>query len=184
MNDVKTEEMTIPVPGGYVFVKTWIPDQNIAQAPLILLHDSLGSVAQWRDFPVYLAKQLSRKVIAYDRLGFGKSSSREMLPSIDFVSEESEIYFPYIKEGLSIKKFVLMGHSVGGGMAINIAANDTDCLGVATISAQAFVEEMTLRGITQAKEMFSNPEQVAKLEKWHGEKAGWVLRAWTDCIFR
>lgn len=180
MRNMKVEKKTVAVPGGNISVKSWIPEQGAEEPPLILLHDSLGSIAQWRDFPAVLAEALSRKVIAYDRLGFGQSSAREGLPSIDFVSEESTACFPCLKQALSIKNYVLLGHSVGGAMAITIAANDSDCDGVITISAQAFVEELTLKGIRQAGNLFSDPAQVEKLQKWHGDKAQWVLRAWID----
>ena len=65
-------------------------------------------------------------------------------------------------------------------MAINIASQDADCLAVVTVSAQAFVEDLTANGIKEAKEMFMQPGQIERLEKWHGSKAKWVLHAWTD----
>ena len=54
------------------------------------------------------------------------------------------------------------------------------CVAVITESSQAFIEELTLIGIRQAKLTFQNPERIEKLEKWHGQKAEWVLRAWVD----
>lgn len=65
-------------------------------------------------------------------------------------------------------------------MAINIAALDNQCDAVITIAAQPFVEEITLRGIQVAKEFFQDPKQMEKLGKWHGDKAEWVFKAWTD----
>ncbi|MCG7639779.1 MULTISPECIES: alpha/beta fold hydrolase [Alteromonas] len=168
---IQTSEHLVTVPGGNVFVKRWTPETLSSESPIILLHDSLGSVAQWRDFPERLSQKLSRSVIAYDRLGFGQSSSRTELPSVDFISEEANLYFPALKEALSIERYILLGHSVGGGMALNIAATDTDCEALVSIAAQAFVKEVTLRGIAQAKTVFDKPEQMAKLEKWHGSKA-------------
>ena len=65
-------------------------------------------------------------------------------------------------------------------MAINIAANDKECDGLVTLAAQAYVEDITLNGIIQAKKIFAQPGQIARLEKWHPQKASWVLSAWTD----
>lgn len=180
MAELHTKELSLTTPAGCLNAKVWTPKQTIVTTPLVLLHDSLGSVAQWRDFPALLAQRLSRRVIAYDRLGFGQSSARQQLPSIHFIAEEAEIYFPILKKALSLNEFLLLGHSVGGGMAINIAACDPDCVGIITIAAQAFVEALTLQGIRHTQEVFSDPVQIAKLEKWHGEKANWVLRAWTE----
>jgi pimeloyl-ACP methyl ester carboxylesterase len=146
----------------------------------LLLHDSLGSVDLWRDFPEQLADYLSRVVFAYDRLGFGKSSARDAQPSKSFIWEEADVYFPYIKKGLSIDKHILFGHSVGGAMSIAIAAIQTDCVAVITEAAQAFVEDLTVSGIKSAQKNFKKRGQVKRLEKWHGNKAEWVLKAWMD----
>ncbi|WP_077285409.1 alpha/beta fold hydrolase [Cognaticolwellia aestuarii] len=170
----------IATPYGEIYIKQWIPENAYDKPALILVHDSLGSVELWKDFPAILSERLSRRVIAYDRLGFGRSFARNELPSVNFIEEEALIYFPLIKEALSISHYLLLGHSVGGAMAITIAANDPDCLGAITISAQAFVEELTLSGISNAKAFFAQPVQMKRLEKYHGKKTQWVLSAWID----
>jgi pimeloyl-ACP methyl ester carboxylesterase len=176
---IHTEEYCVGVPGGNVHVKKWVPEKTTSQVPVVMLHDSLGSVDLWRDFPEILARTLCRPVIAYDRLGFGKSGPRQEPPSLSFIEEEASTYFPAVKSGLGISEYILFGHSVGGGMSIVIASGDKDCRGVVTVAAQAFVEELTKRGIEQAKKEFEHPGQFGRLEKWHGEKARWVLDAWT-----
>lgn len=174
------ETFKVEVPGGRVYVKKWVPGRDSGKAPVVLLHDSLGCVDLWRDFPEKLADSLSRCVYAYDRLGFGRSDRREALPSRGFIEEEASTYFPAIKDQLSVENYALLGHSVGGGMAINIASQDSDCRGVVTVSAQAFVEDLTIDGIRKSKQMFEQPGQIERLVKWHEQKAKWVLRAWTD----
>jgi len=180
MNNIKIEEFKVKIAGGSVYVKKWTPEIVLTQSPLILLHDSLGSVDLWRDFPSILAENLARCVVAYDRLGFGQSDARNELPSAEFIEEEAVNYFPAIKKCLSIQHYSLFGHSVGGAMAINIASRDPDCEAVITVSAQAFVEELTIKGIEDAKQLFEHPEQIARLVKWHGSKATWVLHAWIN----
>lgn len=180
MRTMEARELEIEDPIGRIYAKMWAPETAASEVPIILLHDSLGSVDQWRDFPGILAGTTSRKVIAYDRLGFGKSGARREPPSIEFIQEESTTYFPVVKKRLSITKYILFGHSVGGAMSISIAARDTDCLAVVTMASQAFVEDRTVRGIEEARTMFDQPGQVERLQRWHGGKAGWVLKAWTD----
>ncbi|MFS6991914.1 alpha/beta fold hydrolase, partial [Escherichia coli] len=85
--------------------------------PIILLHDSLGSVELWRDFPERLAEITGRQIIAYDRLGFGQSSPHPDFLDIDFVKNEAIEGFSVIIEQFKIQDFMVMGHSVGGGMA-------------------------------------------------------------------
>jgi len=172
-------ESKVETPDGYLYIKEWIPEQPLSEVPLIMLHDSLGCIGLWRSFPELLARKLSRHIITYDRLGFGKSTARSELPSIDFIKEEASVFFPTIKKHCSIDKYMLLGHSVGGGMSLNIAATDKDCIAVVSISAQAFVEDLTLKGIVDAKKMFNKPGQIDRLKKWHGDKAPWVLNAWT-----
>jgi pimeloyl-ACP methyl ester carboxylesterase len=145
----------------------------------VLLHDSLGSVAQWRDFPAALAAATASEVIAYDRLGFGKSAARRERPSADFVTDEAVRFFPALRRALGLTRFALLGHSVGGAMALAIAAAEHDgCAAVITEAAQAFVEERTLEGIRAARTELERPEQFARLTRWHGAKARWVLDAW------
>lgn len=180
MSIIKIEEFKVEVPGGKIYARKWLPLETLSDIPLVLLHDSLGCVDLWRDFPEILAKNLSLNVIAYDRLGFGKSDARSELPSLNFIEEESIKYFPVIKSGMSISEYILFGHSVGGGMSINIASRDNDCKGVVTVASQAYVEELTVRGIEKTKMKFGQPGQIGRLEKWHAKKAKWVLQAWTD----
>ncbi|NRA53050.1 MAG: alpha/beta hydrolase [Gammaproteobacteria bacterium] len=180
MSRINIEEFKVDITGANVYVRKWTPIITLTDSPIFLLHDSLGCVDLWKDFPSFLAEKLSRPVIAYDRLGFGQSDPRDELPSIEFIAEEAIKYFPAIKHHLSIQHYALLGHSVGGGMAINIAARDPDCEAVITVSAQAFVEDLTIKGIEDAKKNFEQPGQLSRLEKWHGSKAAWVLRAWTD----
>jgi pimeloyl-ACP methyl ester carboxylesterase len=159
-------------------VRRWSPGHG-KHAPIVLLHDSLGSVDQWRDFPEALAKVTTRQVVAYDRLGFGRSTQRPERPSVDFISQEAETFFPALQRALGISRFALFGHSVGGAMALVIAASLREaCEAVVTEAAQAFVEPRTLAGIRAAQAEFEDPEQFEKLAKWHGEKARWVLDAW------
>jgi pimeloyl-ACP methyl ester carboxylesterase len=170
----------VRVPGGSLFVRRW-HTLHPAHPPIILLHDSLGSVEQWRDFPGALALAAGRDVVAYDRLGFGRSSPRAARPSFEFIEEEARSYFPAVRQVLDSAQVTLFGHSVGGAMALVIAATSPDgCDAVITESAQAFVEARTLSGIRSARGEFAEPAQFNKLTRWHGDKAQWVLDAWAE----
>ena len=180
MVHVEIEDFHASIAGGKVFVRHWHAFDCGARTPLILLHDSLGCVELWRDFPQQLAQRLQRPVLAYDRLGFGRSSRRTTIPGPDFIDEEAARDFPALRAALGIDRYVLFGHSVGGGMALAIAAADEDCLAVVSESAQAFVEPRTLDGIRQAQAAFADPVRFGKLERVHGDKARWVLDAWIE----
>ncbi|QDF99676.1 alpha/beta hydrolase [Azoarcus sp. DD4] len=170
---------------GRLFARSWTPSGGpamaAAEAPIVLFHDSLGCVDLWRDFPARLSALTGRRVVAYDRLGFGRSDARAGQPALDFIADEAKTYFPAVRAQLGIQRFVAFGHSVGGGMAVNCAAEfAADCEALITESAQVFPEELTLRNIAAAKEQFKDTTQVQRLEKYHGDKARWVLAAWTE----
>jgi pimeloyl-ACP methyl ester carboxylesterase len=175
---LKIEDRYLPVPGGEVFTRSWEPASAVEPA-LLLLHDSLGCVELWRNFPQALATKLNRRVIAYDRLGFGKSTARKALPSASFIQEEAELYLPSILSQLKIEGAGLFGYSVGGAMALSFAARQ-QCAFVVSESTQAFVEERTCEGIREAKKSFTEAERFEKLKKYHGDKSEWVLKAWTE----
>lgn len=167
---------------GRIHARSWTPHapgDAPAGAPIVLFHDSLGCVELWRDFPPALAAATGRRVVAYDRLGFGRSAPRRTRPTLDFVAEEAREYFPALRGPLGLERFVALGHSVGGGMAIECAAASAgDCEALVTLAAQVFAEERTLQGIRAAREQFRDPAQVQRLAKYHGDKAPWVLDAW------
>jgi pimeloyl-ACP methyl ester carboxylesterase len=183
MQDCRSKEFWVDVTGGRVFVRRWTPQILADEIPIILLHDSLGCVRMWREFPEQLAIRLGKQVLAYDRLGFGESSPRQSLPSLRFIEEEAFTVFPELCQALGVKEVIPFGHSVGGGMAIAIAGHHSQvglCAAVITESAQAFVEHRTTEGIRDAKKIISDPAQLSKLNRYHGSKAQWVVDAWTE----
>lgn len=154
---MKVLDHVVKTPKGSLFAKSWNPQDHAEKSPILLLHDSLGCVQLWRDFPEKLAQTTRRQVIAYDRLGFGKSDKNINKPEIDFIAREAEEFFPIIKNQIGFKEFALFGHSVGGAMAVLIAKKfSKECVAVITESAQAFVEDRTLEGIKAAQKIFQN----------------------------
>lgn len=172
----------LETPLGRIFVRTWFPEDLPAETrePIILLHDSLGSVQLWRDFPERLAEETARPVIAYDRLGFGESDQFQSDSPFDFIADEWQT-FAQVRDALSIERFILFGHSVGAVMAVHLAARyEEDCLAVVSESAIVFVEDKTLAGVRAAKAFYSDADQFKRLQKYHGEKSDWVLSLWLD----
>ncbi|WP_114240421.1 alpha/beta fold hydrolase [Dyella sp. C9] len=179
---VVTQDQWLSTPCGRLYVKQWSPSRGgSGHAPIVMFHDSLGSVELWRAFPEQLAEATGRSVIAYDRLGFGKSDANPAVLAADFIRDEALDGFQSVRQGLGVVSFVAFGHSVGGGMAVGCAARfGADCEALITVSAQAFVEDRTLRGIMDARVAFGQPGQLERLAKYHGDKAQWVLSAWID----
>jgi len=181
MPTIAAHEFWIRTDRGRLHARRWSGAGPAGAAPLVLFHDSLGCVQLWRDLPERLAAACGRDVIAYDRLGFGRSDPHPGRLGGDFVRDEAYRDFPRLREALQLDRFVAFGHSVGGGMAIACAAAwPQHCRALIAVSAQAFVEERTLRGIRAAREAFAGPGELERLQKYHGERASWVLGAWID----
>ncbi len=169
---------------GTLHAQCWRPATTsapVSDIPILLLHDSLGCTTLWRDFPARLAEQTGHPVIAYDRLGFGQSDARDDRLALDFIANEAELFFPLLQAYFGFERCIVMGHSVGGGMAVHCAARHPgSCAALITESAQAFVEDRTRNGIVLAREQFSQPDAIQRLARYHGDKARWVVDAWTE----
>jgi pimeloyl-ACP methyl ester carboxylesterase len=168
---------------GTLFARRWVPRdvRPDAPAPIVLFHDSLGCVELWRNFPEQLAVATRRSVVAYDRLGFGRSDDHPGPLPLTFIQDEAAVVLPRVCDALGIDVIVPFGHSVGGGMAIATAARWPDrCAAVVTESAQSFVEDRTRAGLQAARAEFSRPGQLERLARYHGAKARWVLDAWIE----
>ena len=179
---VVTQDHEIPTERGKLFARIWVPTPRPSQGSpvLLLFHDSLGCVATWRDFPEELARATRHTVIAYDRLGFGRSDPHAGSLPFTFIRDEAETV-PEVCAALGVDTIIPFGHSVGGGMAIATAARWPErCVAVVTEAAQSFIEAHTLAGVRAARETFQEPDEFERVVRRHGTKAQWVLSAWTD----
>lgn len=179
---VTASEHRIGTERGTLFAKSWTPSgPRSAAATILLFHDSLGCVELWRDFPEQLARATAMRVVAYDRLGFGRSDAFPGVVSTTFIHDEAELVVPRLRDELRLGSLVPFGHSVGGGMAVATAARHGDtCVALVTESAQSFNEQRTLDGVRAARVAFAQPGQLERLTRYHGDKARWVLEAWTE----
>ncbi|WP_163559051.1 alpha/beta hydrolase [Halomonas sp. NO4] len=173
----------VDTPEGHLHSVRWSPEAAAdgGSAPIVLLHDSLGCIALWRDFPERLAHATGREVIAYDRLGYGQSAPYPGPQPESFIADEAQAGFAAVREQLGVERFALLGHSVGGSMAAVTAGRYPQaCEALITVAAQAFTEPRTLAGIREAEQAFLEPGGLSRLAKYHGDKAEWVLRSWVD----
>lgn len=172
MSPIESREYRIDTPRGQLFAKRWTPAAASSALPIVLLHESLGCVALWRDFPERLAAASRRPVVAYDRLGFGLSPAHPDALPLDFIEDEARRDFPVVLRQLGIERFIAFGHSVGGSMAVACAAAwPQACQALVVEAALTFVEPLTLDGIRAADRVFARDGQLQRLERYHGEKA-------------
>ena len=155
-----------------------IPARGGAAAPLLLLHEGLGSVSAWRDFPARLAAATGRRTVAYSRYGYGRSSPRPGPFEPGFMHDEALNILPELRAKLEIDNPVLIGHSTGASMAL-IHAGRFDVTAVIAMAPLCFVEESNLASIRQMREVFYNSELPQKLARHHDDAQAAFL-GWND----
>ncbi|MDX1666574.1 MAG: alpha/beta hydrolase [Saprospiraceae bacterium] len=167
----------VEVEGASLYVKTIGDSPKSDQPALVFLHDALGSVAQWKDFPEHLSRKTGLPTILYDRHGHGRSEKFLRERTADYLHREALEILPALLEKMKINRPLLVGHSDGGSIALIYAAHHQP---VALISeaAHIFVEDITLKGIEVAAQ--HRNRLVEKLEKYHGEKTEALFAAWAD----
>ncbi len=151
------------------------------EAPtLVFLHEGLGCVAMWNDFPARLGQATGCGVLVYSRLGYGKSDPCSLPRPLDFMHEEGLNVLPEILNKLKIKDCVLIGHSDGGSISI-IYAGGTPALplrGLITEAAHVFCENITVNSIQKAKVNYEQSDLREKLKKYHGNNVDCAFMGW------
>jgi pimeloyl-ACP methyl ester carboxylesterase len=151
------------------------------QPTLVLLHEGLGSIAQWRDFPQQLSMATGLAALVYDRVGHGGSDPLSAVRGAHYLHQEAEESLPALLEACGITVPLLVGHSDGGTIALLYAANFPERPGgVVTEAAHVFVEEVTLTGIRAAVEAYESGDLRGRLARHHGERTGPMFRGWSD----
>jgi pimeloyl-ACP methyl ester carboxylesterase len=121
-----------------------------ARAPLLLLHEGLGSVRLWKDFPAALAAATGARVVAYSRFGHGDSDPPPRPRTPRFMHEEAREVVPALFAALGIDEPILVGHSDGASIALLYAA-DHPVRAVVAMAPHVFVEEICLAEIRAAR---------------------------------
>ena len=167
--------------GGDRFEVLEIPAGREGLPPLLLLHEGLGSVSMWRDFPYQLAAATGARTVAYSRLGYGHSSARRTPWSNRFMHEEAREVLPPLREALRLDDAVLVGHSTGASIALLHAAHDpAGVAGVVAMAPLVDVEEGHLASIREARHIFETTAWRRKLERHHAHPIEQVFSGWND----
>ncbi len=149
---------------------------------LVFLHEGLGCVAMWKDFPQRLCATTGCAGLLYDRIGYGHSSPLVKPRSIHYLHEYALIELPQVlAQLLPDRDYVVIGHSDGGSIGlIHSAARPERLRALITIAAHSFVEPETLAGIDRADAAFASGKLKAALTRHHGDKTEATFRAWAD----
>ncbi|MEL7098010.1 MAG: alpha/beta hydrolase [Pseudomonadota bacterium] len=149
-----------------------------AEAPtIVLLHEGLGCVALWRDFPEKLAHATGFGVLCYSRHGHGRSDPRPVPRPLDYQSHEP---VGAVLDACGVSDCVLLGHSDGATMAAVYAGSVSDMRvrGLVLIAPHFFTERMGLDAIRDAVTAYENGDLRAKLAQYHDDPDG-VFGGWS-----
>jgi pimeloyl-ACP methyl ester carboxylesterase len=151
---------------------------DAAKPTLVFLHEGLGSIAMWRDFPQSVATATRCPVMVYSRRGYGQSDPLPGPRDVQYMHHEAQKVLPQVLAQLGITRPVLIGHSDGGSIALIYAGSHAGPVaGVVSMAAHVFVEDLTVTSIAQAREAFLATDLGQRMARYHRDSAhtfwGW-----------
>jgi pimeloyl-ACP methyl ester carboxylesterase len=154
---------------------------------VVFLHEGLGSVSLWRDFPDRVAEATGLGALIYSRHGYGQSSALTQPRQPDYMHREALDVLPVLLRELEISKPVFFGHSDGASIALIHAGAGHPVAGLIAEAPHVFVEDISLRGAAQAAHVYRTTDLPARLARHHrdADKTFWGWHdIWTSASFR
>tara|TARA_R110001599_G_scaffold258951_4_gene459228 strand:+ start:201 stop:992 length:792 start_codon:yes stop_codon:yes gene_type:complete len=164
-------------------IETRIIGDFTPQKPvLIFLHEGLGCIALWQDFPGLLCERLGLAGLVYSRAGYGGSSPCPLPRPLDYMEREAEDVLPQLIEHFGISRFILVGHSDGASIALIYSGSGElpPPEAVIAMAPHVFCEDISIEGITAAKIAYETGHLKWKLERFHGVNIEYAFRGWSD----
>jgi pimeloyl-ACP methyl ester carboxylesterase len=148
---------------------------------IVLLHEGLGCVQMWKDFPQQLSDATNLRVLAYSRQGYGGSTPITGPRDVEFMRDEAIRVLPALLQTLNIHDPILIGHSDGASIALLAAASQQNLSAVVVMAPHLFVEDISRAAISQTLAIYkdtSTPMR-SKLAKFHADVDG-AFYGWAD----
>ncbi len=166
----------------------WIEPEQAARPMIVMLHEGLGSIALWKDFPRRLALASGCGVLVYSRYGHGSSDKLLEKRPVAFMHHEGEVVLPELLDKHGIARPILLGHSDGGSIALIFAGKYPERPRALMLEApHVFVEDLSVASITEAKLNYQTTDLPKKLGRYHAQVDetfwGWN-DIWLDPQFR
>src|ERR1700694_1839647 len=133
---------------GHSLSYEWIGSERRGDPVLVFLHEGLGSIRQWRDFPAKVAAATGCRALVYDRYGYGQSDVlQERKRDLQFMHFEALTVLPEIRKKLNLENPILVGHSDGASIALIHAGAGHAVRGVVAMAPHVFIEPVCLSSI-------------------------------------
>ncbi len=158
----------------------WGPGPDAAPS-IVLLHEGLGCLGLWRDFPAQLAEATGCGVFAYSRFGYGRSDPATLPRPFSYLHDEACLVLPRLLAAAGIGRHMLLGHSDGASIALIAAGGcpPPGLRGTVAIAPHVFVEEVTLAGLAEARRRWEAGPLQERLARWHRNPVV-AFHGWND----
>lgn len=175
--------MASVVAGGHRLETQWVRGREGGDARrpvLVFLHEGLGSVALWKDFPRRVVEATGCPALVYSRYGYGQSEPLAAPHRVDYMHREALDVLPELLGKLAVADPILIGHSDGASIALIYAgAARWPVRGLVAMAPHVFVEDLTISSIAQAKVAFDTTDLRGKLGRYHADVDS-AFRGWND----
>lgn len=148
---------------------------------IVMLHEGLGCLALWRDFPEKLAEATRMPVFAYSREGYGQSDATELPRPLDYMTREARSVLPDVLNAVGADQYILLGHSDGATIAAEYAGRVEDfrVRGLILMAPHFFTEPMGLAAIREARTAFETGDLKERMAKYHRDPEA-TFKGWND----
>jgi pimeloyl-ACP methyl ester carboxylesterase len=146
---------------------------------LVFLHEGLGSISLWRDFPARVAEATGSPAVVYSRYGYGQSEPLAASFNVDYMHREALETLPDLLATLGLERPVLVGHSDGASIALIYAGSRDGLAGLVVLAPHVFVEDLSVESIAAAKATFETTDLPEKLARHHAD-ARRTFYGWND----
>jgi pimeloyl-ACP methyl ester carboxylesterase len=164
--------------GGQELEYSWVGSPS-TKAPLVFLHEGLGSIELWREFPERICFEAGRRGLVYSRHGNGWSQALDCPRPPDYMHEEAQVVLPELITSLVGEPPVLIGHSDGASIAIIYAGMGHPVTGLVLIAPHVVVEEESIAAITAVRLEFASTDLRDRMAKYHRDPVA-TFRGWND----
>lgn len=168
--------------GGHRLEYAWFGPPPERAPTLVFLHEGLGCVAMWRDFPARVAAATGWGALVYSRAGYGRSDPVDLPRPVTFMHREGREVLPEVLEAAGVRDAVLVGHSDGGSIAlIHAGSGDAPRVrGVVLEAPHVFVEEVSVESIARIGEVYHSTDLPRRLARYHGDNTECAFRGWNE----
>jgi pimeloyl-ACP methyl ester carboxylesterase len=160
----------------------WHNGELTNRPALVFMHEGLGCVGMWKDFPKRISDSTGCPCFVFSRFGYGYSDPCSYPWKINFMHSQALTVLPQILKQAGIEKYILIGHSDGGSIGIIFAGspNTKGLSGLITLAAHVFCEQCTVESIQQARINYEQQDLKEALKKYHCKNTDNAFRGWND----